>query len=74
MPIYEYQCLDCGLTFEKLVSLHTQSMTCSNCQSDHVEKLFSSFAVQSTSSPIHEGTGPCNTCGAPKQGMCRQMN
>ena len=75
MPIYEYRCLDCGTVFEKIVSLHTSSMNCQNCQSERVEKLFSAFAVQAHGSPSFDSaSGPCNTCGAPRQGMCREMD
>jgi putative FmdB family regulatory protein len=75
MPIYEYHCLDCGTVFEKLVSLHTDSMNCQSCQSSRVEKLFSSFAVQAQGSSSFEAApGPCGTCGAPRQGMCQEMD
>ncbi|MFN8007162.1 MAG: zinc ribbon domain-containing protein [Terriglobia bacterium] len=74
MPIYEYRCLECGLAFEKIVSLHTESMTCERCESQNVEKQFSAFAVQNGESASLNTSGPgCNTCGAPRQGMCREM-
>jgi putative FmdB family regulatory protein len=31
MPIYEYQCLDCGHTFEKLQSLQESPASCPAC-------------------------------------------
>ena len=75
MPIYEYRCLDCNSVFEKLVSLHTDSMNCQSCQSGRVEKLFSSFAVQAPgSSSFGSAPGPCGTCGAARQGMCQEMD
>jgi len=75
MPIYEYHCLDCNTVFEKLVSLHTDSMNCQSCQSLHVEKLFSSFAVQAPgSTSLSSSPGPCGTCGASRQGMCQEMD
>ena len=74
MPIYEYRCLDCGSVFEKIVSMHTESMSCQKCQSERVEKLFSAFAVAHGSPSFDSSTGPCNTCGAPRQGMCREMD
>jgi putative FmdB family regulatory protein len=74
MPIYEYRCLDCGKVFEKIVSLHTNSMTCQSCESKNVEKLFSAFAVQSSGSVSAESfEGGCATCGAARPGMCREM-
>jgi putative FmdB family regulatory protein len=74
MPIYEYHCLDCGKVFEKIVSLHTETMNCQSCDSDHVEKLFSAFAVQSSDSvSANTSQEGCNTCGAARPGMCREM-
>jgi putative FmdB family regulatory protein len=75
MPIYEYRCLDCGMTFEKIVSLNTDSMDCQQCHSSNVEKLFSAFAVQTSGSQsIESSSGGCGTCGAERPGMCREMN
>ena len=75
MPIYEYRCLECEATFEKIVSLNTDSMVCEKCSSTQVEKLFSAFAVQAGSSQSFEAaSGGCGTCGAPRPGMCREMN
>ena len=54
MPIYEYRCLECGATFEKIVSLNTHSMDCEKCSSSRVEKLFSAFAVQAGGSESFE--------------------
>ena len=73
MPIYEYHCFDCGATFEKIVSLNTHSMDCQKCNSPRVEKLFSSFAVQTGGSESFESpSGGCGTCGAARPGMCRE--
>ena len=75
MPIYKYKCLNCGTVFEKLVSLHTESMNCESCQSSNVEKLFSSFATQVQGSSSFQGAPrPCGSCGAPRQGMCQEMD
>jgi putative FmdB family regulatory protein len=75
MPIYEYRCLDCGTKFEKIVSLNTESMDCEHCKSSRVEKLFSAFAVQAGGSEsLDSSSAGCTTCGAPRPGMCREMN
>lgn len=68
VPIFEYHCTDCGTDFETLV-LSSQEKTaparCSNCSSDAVEKLFSSFAAQ-TSSETSLGT-----CASRANGVCQ---
>jgi len=70
MPIFEYQCRDCGSKFEKISSSSKTGVLCKNCSSPQVEKLLSVFAVSGTS---HHGpsseSGPC-PCGAPRRGMC----
>jgi len=71
MPIFEYQCLDCGTTFEKISSSAEAAVNCRSCDSPRVEKLLSIFAVSgafrdsSSSEP-----GPCGACGAPRRGLC----
>jgi putative FmdB family regulatory protein len=46
MPIYEYQCSDCGDEFEKMVrfSEADQNPPCPVCQSQNTKKKISSFA------------------------------
>lgn len=61
MPIYEYQCLECGEKFEKLVrSMNSpQEIECPKCGGRKVEKLLSAFGLQTSgtaSEPI------CPTC------------
>ena len=47
MPLYEYKCLNCGESFEKLVRLTPKSeteVTCPKCQSNLVERQLSILA------------------------------
>ncbi len=47
MPLFEYMCVRCGSTFEKLVrSSGTQEIVCPKCKSTTVQKQMSSFAVK----------------------------
>jgi putative FmdB family regulatory protein len=46
MPIYEYECRQCGEQFELLV-LKTTVASCPACQSQELEQLISGFAVSS---------------------------
>jgi putative FmdB family regulatory protein len=44
MPIYDYQCRNCGNEFELLV-LKGTTAACPSCQSGDLEQLLSGFAV-----------------------------
>ena len=70
MPIFEYQCKDCGAQFEKISHASGEKILCKKCASARVEKLLSVFAVSGASSdgPACE-SGPCG-CGAGRRGMC----
>lgn len=48
MPIYDYQCRQCGEEFELLVLKNTVAV-CPACQSQDLEQLLSGFAVSSAS-------------------------
>jgi putative FmdB family regulatory protein len=63
MPIYEYQCLECGKKFERLVRSRSASVAieCPQCGGRKVEKLLSAFGVQTTGSA---GDFTCPTCKA----------
>jgi putative FmdB family regulatory protein len=72
MPIFEYQCRDCGTKFEKIVSSATNHVTCKKCDSGKVEKMLSIFAVSGSSAKYASSEpGPCG-CGAPRRGMCQE--
>ena len=45
MPIYEYKCKSCGLTFEKLVKVNSkETINCPECSGD-TKKLISSAGL-----------------------------
>jgi putative FmdB family regulatory protein len=52
MPLYEYQCHDCGDEFEKMVrfSEADQAQACPACQSRNTKKKISVFAALGGSS------------------------
>lgn len=55
MPLYEYQCRKCGHVFEKLrrIAENDSTLECPKCDSEEVERQFSTFAA-----------GGCGSSGA----------
>ena len=48
MPIFEYECDSCRGRFEELtLSGRAADPSCPACSSDHVHKVYSTFAAQS---------------------------
>lgn len=65
VPIYEYQCQDCGHVMEVLVSSSkSKKPACEKCEGKHVSKKMSGFAV-GQASPSNVA---CESC--PSGGMC----
>ena len=70
MPIFEYICRVCGHSFEKLVRTRQAEATikCHSCQSPHVIKKISSFAINKTSGTEHPD---CSSgCSGFERGSC----
>ncbi|RPI53368.1 MAG: zinc ribbon domain-containing protein [Acidobacteria bacterium] len=71
MPIYEYECRDCGSRFEKIIYGKAEPQ-CPSCNSADLARLLSTFAV-STASVRSADSAPaaCGTCGDPRgAGAC----
>jgi putative FmdB family regulatory protein len=49
MPIYDYECSDCGENFEALVLRGGAPPACPSCQSLNLKQQISLFAVDSAS-------------------------
>ncbi len=49
MPIFEYHCTDCQVTFERLMLQSANSATpaCPQCCGENTSKQFSTFSTQS---------------------------
>lgn len=65
MPLYEYECEDCGEQFETLVSRSSRdSVECPECGSGSTRRLQSTFAVGSTKQPQSDAMPSCpgGTC------------
>jgi len=70
MPLFEYQCADCGAEFEKIVSSYKTQVACQSCASPRIEKKLSVFAVAGGQDAEFADRG-CGSCGADQPGMCR---
>jgi putative FmdB family regulatory protein len=59
MPIYEYQCAECGETFEKFLRTFSEQeeLTCPRCGSKDVRKAISLFGLGSATST---GSSSCS--------------
>ena len=70
MPIYFYECEDCGEKFEILVGVVNSSkkLICPKCKSENLKKLLSTFGVRignfSTGSSDISSICPTGTCPA----------
>ena len=68
MPIYEYQCTQCGQKFEVRQALGEEgsNLSCPKCHAPNPTKLFSSFFSSSSSVTKFPETS-CPTCSS---GIC----
>ena len=62
MPIYEYFCKTCNRKFEVLVLNSKERIECPACQSEDVEKLFSTFCSLGGSDKSNKTQGSNTTC------------
>ena len=71
MPIYEYQCLQCGERFEVRQSMGEDGsgLSCPKCNAQNPKRLFSSFFSPGSSAfgPSEMSCPTCSTgtCGLP---------
>ncbi len=63
MPMFEYQCKECGHRFETLV-IGSRKPVCPVCESQELEKQFSTFGMGGSSSGGSASYGSsCSTGG-----------
>jgi putative FmdB family regulatory protein len=71
MPIYEYQCTQCGKSFEVRQSIGEDSsrLKCPECKAENPRRLFSSFFSKGSAAtdPSEFSCPTCSTgtCGLP---------
>jgi putative FmdB family regulatory protein len=84
MPIYEYQCSDCGGHFEIMAprSRREERPTCTECAGRNTKRVMSSFSARSrTNSGSRRsgfqpdkrvGASACSTCAATSCAGCKR--
>lgn len=70
MPLFEYQCRDCGRTFEAFVTAE-RTAGCPDCQGSNLIKLLSSPGMVGASSG--RSAEPFAGCGAGGDGCACRM-
>jgi len=63
MPIYEYECRDCGVRFSRLqrVGAGADGVNCPKCESENVERLLSTFASASATQSAGSSAPSCSS-------------
>jgi len=68
MPIFEFQCEDCGEVFEELIlGNDSDKVICKKCKSSNVKKLISQVSFKSDNKFTSSVSSACSTC---KGGTC----
>ena len=66
MPIYTYECKECGEKFDLLVGVTSEKaeLKCKKCASKNIKRTFSTFSIGSSKGKLNssEGTCPTGTC------------
>ncbi|WP_041454829.1 MULTISPECIES: FmdB family zinc ribbon protein [Anaerolinea] len=71
MPLYEYQCKDCGKKFDSLRSLKDADspIACKFCHSENTSRVLSVFFAQSDGRQV-AGSSGCNSCSGGSCSTC----
>jgi putative FmdB family regulatory protein len=70
MPLYEYQCKDCGFLFDALRPIKDadQPIVCKQCESEHTKRQISVFFAQSGGRVVAGNNG--GGCAGCSGGSC----
>jgi len=70
MPIYEYDCQECGRHAEVLVR-GQETIHCPACAGTNLQRTLSTFAVATGGRTLDSGPAACGRCGDPRgPGAC----
>ncbi len=71
MPLYEFECSDCGKEFEVLVLESDETIRCVSCDSDNIGKQFSTFGLGSSDADLDiSGSEDSGCCSQSSCGCC----
>lgn len=72
MPIYEYNCKDCGHHFDALRSMKDadQPIKCKKCFNEHTIRTLSVFFAQAAGRSVAAAGGGCGGCGGGSCSSC----
>jgi putative FmdB family regulatory protein len=69
MPIFDFECSDCGNKFDLLIANKDKNkVQCPTCESRNVKQLLSVFATTSSSSSVPQNS--CQGCPSAGSGGC----
>jgi len=73
MPIYEYECQDCGHSFELIRRMGDadKAIACEKCKSDKTTRQLSVFNACSGGKALTGSRSGCGSCGG---GHCSSCN
>jgi len=76
MPVYEYQCQDCGQRFDMLRSMRDadEPAICKHCKSNQTRRAISAFFATSDGRSVTQtvSSGGCSGCSGGSCGSCSQ--
>ena len=72
MPIYEYECRDCGHVFELIRPMcdADKAITCDKCNSVRTTRQLSLFNASSGGKALTGGDSGCGSCGGGHCSSC----
>lgn len=72
MPVYEYECQECGRRFDALRSMSQADapIACQGCESQNTSRALSVFFASSGGKIIAGGNGGCGSCSGGSCSSC----
>ncbi|MCS7199615.1 MAG: zinc ribbon domain-containing protein [Caldimicrobium sp.] len=72
MPIFEFQCKECGEVFEELVFGNNYGdIKCKRCKSLQVQKIMSQVAFKSGGKFVSASSSACGSCSSGACSSCK---